>query len=446
MAISNQSPLRRYLPWILGGSGALLLALAAAVALLLFLFSGKVVVTGLTLSHNRVTLGQTTTATIKLENHSRVSRKYRLILLADGKEATSLDVKLKGSEIRDIALDLPDLTLGDHVIKAEEITQQVRILTPAAFTVVSLTADPPTSILGENVKLIATVKNTGETAGTYTCNATMDGVALPTRTVQVEPGATNTVEIPIPSAAAGLHAAQIGKAATMLRVLRPTKISISDISSDRHYVPVNKDIAIQVTLQNEGDVEGIFPVIVWIDGDAQPNQNVTVKGKQTVLIPLTYRFDKAGAHKIEINGSVLTINVVAVTQPGNGTLLVKKANGGSGKLTLVNNNDTDVLFILAKEADPKTPLLMVYVRGKSTTKTIRVKDGVYIVYYSLGSDFDSASKRFITDPNYSRFDDPISYSTKYDDYYVYYSTWKITLNSGDGNSPTRAVPEDQFPK
>lgn len=447
MAISGQSNLKRYLPWIIGGAAAVFVALLAAVALLFFLLSGKVVVSGLTTSQDSVTLGQTVVATVKLENQGRLNHDYHLALLVDGKETATRDLSLKGRETREVPIDLTDLSAGDHKISMADYEKNIRILTPAAFTVADLRVDPPTCTLGESVTLRATIRNTGETAGVYTADAMMDGSSLPSQTVQVEPGSTNDVQITVASAGPGAHSLSLDNSSTNLQVLRPADITVTSWNASSQYVPLNKDLSLTVTLSNAGDIDGTYDLQVWINGEAQPVQSVAVPAQQSVDVPLTYQFTQAGTYEFKTgNDQALTIYAVEIQRPKNGALLNKKANGGSGRLTLVNNYDRDALFVLASSSDPSSPLLSVYVQGNSTAKNIKVKDGDYIIFYSLGNDFDGASKRFITDVSYSRFTDPIDFSTTRSGGYITYSIWTITLNSDSGNSSTDTVPADQFPQ
>lgn len=448
MAVSSQSSLKKYLPWIIGAAAVVVLGMmAAAMLLFLLVLRGNVVVTNLSLSQSSVTLGQDIGATVELKNQGWLAGKSHVAVTVDGQEKAGQDVTLKGRETQNITLNLADIPAGSHTICVADQTRDLKVLTPAHFEVASLTVEPASCLLGESATLRASIRNTGETAGSYTADVMMDGGSLPSpAAVPIEPGATGEVDIPLSSASPGSHVLELGNASAALQVLRPASIKATTLTTATKYIPVNQNAQATVTLYNAGDVEGTYTLTFLVNGKVQQTQDVVVKGQQTLDVPLTLLLPKAGQYELQVGEApAQTVYAVQIGRPNNGTLLVKKANGGSGKLSLVNNYDQDAVFTLTSTNDPKTPLLSVFVRSKSKANNIKIKDGSYTVFYSLGSDFDTASKKFTKDASCYRFTDPVNFKTTSDNWYIYYSTWTITLNSGDGNAPTDTVPEDQFP-
>jgi hypothetical protein len=336
---------------------------------------------------------------------------------------------------------------GVHTISVAKLSCEARVLTPAALEVVSLTAEPASCMAGENAVLHVIVRNTGETAGNYTPDATMDSSSLTQPApVPVAPGATADLQIPLTAPAAGSHVLELGALQTTLQVLRPADIDVSALTAAAPFVPLNQDAQLTATLRNDGDVDGSFDLTLLINGEAQHSQTITVPAQQTAEAALPVRFSQPGSYELKAgNAAPLQISAVEITRPGNGALLAKQANGGSGKLTLTNNYDQDALFLMASSDNPQQTLLAVYVHGNTTVKNVKVKDGEYIVYYSVGTDFDGASRRFLTNASYNRFTDNVTFKTTRSGGYVTYSVWTITLNSGNGNTSTNTVPQDQFP-
>lgn len=448
MAVSSQSNLKKYLPWIIGGGAVIVLAMmVAAVLLFLLVLRGNITVTDLSLSQSSATVGQSVVATVELKNRGWLAGKSHVAVVVDGQEKAGQDVTLKGREVQDIALSLTDIPAGSHTIGVADQTRDLKMLTPAHFEVVSLSVEPASCMLGENATLKASIRNTGETAGSYTADVMMDGGSLPSpAAIPIEPGAMGEVDIAVTSATPGTHILELKNTSTTLQVLRPASIEVTQLAVPSPYTPINKDVQVTVTLSNTGDVDGTYNLQLSVNGTVQQAPLVTVKAGQSADVPLTLRFDQPGAYEIKAGDAAPhTVTAVKIERPKTGTLLVKKANSGYGKLTLENDYGQDAVFILASANAPQTPLLSVFVQAKGKASNIKVKDGTYIIFYSLGTDFDAASHKFITNASYSRFTDTIDFKTTRSGGYIYYSTWAITLNSGNGNSSTDVVPEGQFP-
>ncbi len=437
---------KKRFPWSIVGAVALAVLLLAGSALLyLFVLRGHVAAAGLSLSQATVTPEQGVVATVRLENRGWLDGDYRVAVLMDGQEKAGQDVTLKGRETRDVAINLIDIPAGSHKVGIANLSQDLRVLLPAAFEVIHFWTETPTCMVGENAVFKASIRNTGEIAGNYTATAVLDGSLIPPQTVRIEPGATVELQIPVTRPEAGAHVAELENASASIQVLRPASIHATELIAQK-YTEAGKDAQLTALVTNSGDVEGAYELKLLVNGKVQQTKDVTVQGQQTLRVTLTLTLANTGKYELQAGEApVQTVYAVKIGRPNNSTLLVKKANGGSGKLTLVNNYEQDAVFILASAKDPKTPLLSVYVRGKSKANNVKIKDGDYIVFYSLGADFDTASRRFTKNAIYSRFTDPINYKTTKKSGYIYYSTWTITLKSSEGNATTDIVPEEQFP-
>ncbi len=446
MAVSTRRRHKKRFPRFPIGMVALAVLLLAGAALLyLFVLRGHVVAAGLTLSQATVTPEQGVVATVRLENRGWLDGDYRVAVLVDGQEKAGQDVTLKGRETRDVAINLIDIPSGSHKISTANLAQDLKVLTPAAFEVIHFWTDTPTCMVGENAVFKASIRNTGEIAGNYTATAVLDGNLIPPQTVRIEPGATVELQIPVTRPEAGAHVVELENASASLQVLRPASIHTTDLIAQK-YTEAGKDAQLTALVTNAGDVEGAYELKLLVNGKVQQTKDVTVQGQQTLRVALTLPLANTGKYELQAGEApAQTIYAVKIGRPKNATLLVKKANGGSGKLTLENKYEQDAVFLLTNADDAKAPVLTVFVHAKGKASNIRVRDGNYIVFYSLGGDFDTASNRFTKNAIYSRFTDPIDYKTTKKSGYIYYSTWTITLNSDKGNATTDIVPEDQFP-
>ncbi|WP_055590226.1 hypothetical protein [Peterkaempfera griseoplana] len=116
---------------------------------------------------------------------------------------------------------------------------------------------------------------------------------------------------------------------------------------------------------------------------------------------------------------------------------------GRGELTIENGGSQDAVISLAKG---KRTAYSVYVRKGADYKVRGVRDGTYTVYFTSGRDWDSKARRFTRDCGFSRFDDPLRFTTTVTSTQIRWSTWRLTLQPVfGGNATTSDLDEGSFP-
>ncbi|WP_322750853.1 MULTISPECIES: hypothetical protein [unclassified Frankia] len=128
-------------------------------------------------------------------------------------------------------------------------------------------------------------------------------------------------------------------------------------------------------------------------------------------------------------------------QPVNGSLGPGK-RGGLGKLT-IKAATTDAVIKLTGGG---TLIRNIYVRAGATVTADGIPDGTFDVFFTTGTDWEAAASRFTRDCDFSKFDQPLSYQTKYYSTQTQYTTFTLTLyKSVGGNASTSSVDPDSFP-
>lgn len=122
--------------------------------------------------------------------------------------------------------------------------------------------------------------------------------------------------------------------------------------------------------------------------------------------------------------------------------------GGDGELTVENGLAWDAIAILSKHDDPNTPLTSVYINSEDSYTITSIPDDTYILYYSLGKDWDSEMKKFSIIDEYGRFEEPLEFEISRNIWGTeYYQTYSATLHPVyGGTADTEEVSEDDFPK
>ncbi len=125
-----------------------------------------------------------------------------------------------------------------------------------------------------------------------------------------------------------------------------------------------------------------------------------------------------------------------------GTYLVKNLTGGWGELEIDNGLDLDAVAVLSRPEEPKVSLTAVYIRATDSHTIRGIIDGVYILYFKIGEDWDDGSKKFMGKEVYQRFEEEFDFETLPDQYTI----WEITLNPVvGGTADTESLSEDEFP-
>lgn len=436
--------------WGLLLGGVLLIGIviiAAAVLVYLFVLRGNVKVTGLKLSGESIVYGKSIEASVTVENSGVLETKYQGALLVDGQAKALDEVSVPSKDPQTVKLELTGLEPGDHTVSIGEYKETFKVLTPAAFKVTGLAIDPAENILvGSTITMTATVSNTGETKGTYSPKVTLDGKAVDVASISIEPGKDKTLTLKIDVQDNGDHEIALDDQKLAFKALNPASIIATDMKLAKAYAKPNETVNITVTLKNSGDVAGTYSLEVFLNGSSAYKEDIPVDANSQKDVPLTVTEPKAGNYLLQVESMKLVLKVVSITRPASGTLLVKSANGGYCTLTINNGyTDRDAVIILSSTSNPKKPLLTIYIRKGEKTKKIKVKDGSYFIYYTTGTSFDSASKKFLTNPYYSRFDDTLVCTTHKTYYQTTWTDYTLTLSATNGNATETPVEAVDFP-
>lgn len=316
----------------------------------------------------------------------------------------------------------------------------------AAMQVLALGCQPESPVAGQPMTVQVQARNTGGQVGDFSAAVTLDGAPLGTVEARLEAGETRILTLDATAPAAGAHALELPGLQATLHTLRPADISIAALGSDAPYGSPNTELAATVTLSNAGDEAGSFPLKILLNGKAFADLDVPVPALEFATVPLTVPLGDAGAYRLQAGGQECTLYAVKLDRPANGAVLVKSANTGYGRLTIDNRNTQDALVLLSSQKKPDKVLLAVYVRAGAKTTAIKVKDGSYLVYYTTGDSFDTASRRFTAHARSTRFSSPMKFSTSNDGSSITYSTWSIELGAGQGDTQAENVPTAELPQ
>jgi hypothetical protein len=383
-----------------------------------------------------------------VQNTGDVAGTYEAALSVDGAVQARQDVAIEGGQSALLHFDLRAGSPGHHDIALGGLTAELYV-TPAADFVVSglRLADAATEVLaGDVVEVVAEVENAGALAGTYEATLRVDGTVEAQQQVVLEVGQTSTLRFDVTAGPPGDHVLEVGGATTTLSVLEPAAVEVTALELTPNPAETGGKLAAVVTVTNAGGASGTVIVKVRVDGKAVAKQSVTVAGGQRATVDLPFTVPAPGRHSVAAGPLEERLVVWKITRPATGKVMTNKIKGGRGQLTIENGNDRDAVLVLARSSAPTKAVLAVYVRAERSATIKGIKDGTYVVFFSLGKRWDSHSRAFTSELDRSRFEDTIRFKTTRSAYMTTYSTWTLTLQPVvGGNAPTRDVGEGDFP-
>ena len=139
----------------------------------------------------------------------------------------------------------------------------------------------------------------------------------------------------------------------------------------------------------------------------------------------------------------------------NGTLIEPpQGEQGMGILKIYNGFSDDIVVKLYNVNDPTTAVRFVYISAKNDVELEAIPVGNYMVRYSMGKEWDNASKMFSKDRANFETDQTFTFEEKESEIKTsdgirkekHYSIQTFILNSGggDGNVSTTQIDDDEF--
>ncbi len=286
--------------------------------------------------------------------------------------------------------------------------------------------------LDEAPAMTVTVKNRGLFPGTYRAVYKLAGQAVSTVQVPLNPGEEQPVALALPpNSPRAPYLLELGSAEIPVEVVRPAEFRVGPLEVDPSVVKVRQAVKVIASVKNIGRITGTFPGVMLANGrevDARPAE---IGPGQSTTLAFTVSQSSRGPCRLRLGNARRTVMVVRPVRPRNGQVLRRRIHGGRAHLTIKNSNGIDAMFILSRTKSPRTSVLAVYVRKRSSATVGSVPDGRYIAWDCMGSDWNAYTRGFLTTGEYSRWRDPLVFSTTRSRGHVRWRNWTLTLGSGE---------------
>lgn len=233
-------------------------------------------------------------------------------------------------------------------------------------------------------------------------------------------------------------------ASLILACSPPTVVfKIVSLKVEPRLVILGEKVVVTVDIRNDGNTKGICSLSLTIDGIIEQTKDVILEAGAMKSVSFTIYEDSVGSHNIQIGDLRDVFEIKQAVRLATGTSLINKLSGGMGELTVENGTDLDAVIIMSRSEQPNFPLLAVYIQAGDSYTVKRIGDGIYILWYTLGKDWDDTSKTFTRNTSLNRFEDELSFTTTANVYEVYEATLHPVVR---GTAETEPVGKNEFPK
>lgn len=325
------------------------------------------------------------------------------------------------------------------------VVAAVLIFYRPAFEVAAITA-PADVVAGDDVVLTVDVANDGLRGGELELTVLVGDRPEQTVIAEVAAGAQERVRIVLRDLPAGTHRLTLAdwdEPAASVWVMTPAEIVVDYLVVEPSPIDVRSqtEATVLVGLSNLGEAPGSHAIDLLLDGEHADGRGIDLTGGEVVEESFTITVDSPGDHEVSVGDVTQAFRAHTVHRPDNGEQLVNTIGGGSNQLEITNNDDRDVLIVLAGPEDDDA-LLSVYVRAGSSTTVTRLRNGSYRAYYMHGTDWCTHFKQFTRQASAGRFGGTADFESTATHYTVY--TLEMGV-SGEDSSPTEYLDLDDVP-
>ncbi len=300
--------------------------------------------------------------------------------------------------------------------------------------------------LDEAPAMTVMVKNRGLLPGTYEAVYKLAGQAVSSVQLALNPGQEQAVMLSLPpDSRRAQYVLELGSTRIPVEAVPPARFRVGLLEVDPPVAKVRQAMKVVASVKNAGGITGTFPGVLLANGREVSTRPTEVGAGDSATIAFTVSQNSRGPCRLQLGNARRTVMVVRPARPPNGKVLHRRIRGGRAHLTVKNSNEIDAMFILSRGKSPRTPVLAVYMRQRSSATVVGVPDGRYIAWDCVGRDWNAYTRGFLATEEYSRWRDPLVFATTRSRGHVRWRNWTLTLGSGPSEQAV-LTSSRRFPK
>ncbi len=190
---------------------------------------------------------------------------------------------------------------------------------PASFTLSDMVISPVEVKEGEAVSVSITVFNSGELEGEYEVVLKLNGEVFESQLVTLAGGSSKLVTFNITSGSPDDYSVDINGLTGSFVVYNasfplPASFTLSNLVISPVEVKESEAVSVSITVQNSGELEGEYEVVLKLNGEVFESQLVILAGGSSKLVTFSITGGSPDDYSVDINGLTGSF-IVKATEP-----------------------------------------------------------------------------------------------------------------------------------
>ncbi len=269
-------------------------------------------------SQQSVITGQEVIITLTVNNSGISSGDYTLNLMIDGQNKESRKILLGPGASHEVRFRLVAGAAGTYEINLNGTKAQLTVKsssgqTPEALLGLSnLSISPEKTQPGNRITISAHVENTNENEATRKISLNLNNSVIENRIITVAGKSSQQISFTTYQSQPGRYEIGLeglsGSFTITAPVIAPAFV-ISDLKISPGDAVPQQNVAVSAVLANIGNLQGIWPVSLKVNGKVIETQEITLEGNTSQKVSFNFSTDKIGTSLIQINDQFVCLSI-----------------------------------------------------------------------------------------------------------------------------------------
>jgi hypothetical protein len=176
---------------------------------------------------------------------------------------------------------------------------------PACFEVADLTVTPTEASPGETITVSVKLTNTGDLTGNSEVLLALDNEVVRNQIKTLQGRSSEKIVFTIVANTIGEHRVSIRNLVATFFIKKPpaaAAFTVSQLKINPASINSGDKVNISVFIENTGDLEGTYPIILLVDDETMETREIDLEGGGSMMLSFSFSAYAVGEHSINIDG------------------------------------------------------------------------------------------------------------------------------------------------
>jgi hypothetical protein len=176
---------------------------------------------------------------------------------------------------------------------------------PACFEVADLTVTPTEASPGETITVSVKLTNTGDLTGNSEVLLALDNEVVRNQIKTLQGRSSEKIVFTIVANTIGEHRVSIRNLVATFFIKKPpaaAAFTVSQLKINPASINSGDKVNISVFIENTGDLEGTYPIILLVDDETMETREIDLEGGGSMMLSFSFSAYAVGEHTINIDG------------------------------------------------------------------------------------------------------------------------------------------------